>query len=170
MTERHLPVVRDSNEDAKTCTTCGGNCCKAVPGILAPEDVGAPELSVMRERLTSLFATGRYAIDWWEGDPRPTPREGYLGCVEYVRPAVKGEEGELRDPSWGGPCTFLGPSGCELTFDDRPHNCRALVPRRGPQEGCELPVGARKVDYVLAWLPYRDLLAEFGEVLREKAS
>lgn len=151
-----LPVVPNA-EAAAVCRECGGGCCKSMPGIAAPEDFGAPDLDVMRERISAALATGRWAIDWWEGDPT----DGDLDCVEYIRPAVMMHEGRLRHPSWGGRCTFLGPSGCTLQHDDRPHNCRALVPNpEFKTESCVMPPGLQKQDYAIAWMPYADLLGD----------
>lgn len=116
----------------------------------------------MRGRLLLALRSGRYAIDWWEGDPRLEYHEDYLSSAEFVRPAVKGLEGYATDPTYGGPCTFLGSSGCELAHDDRPRNCRGLVPRVGDscQERRADGSAVGKRDYILAWIPYLDLLEE----------
>ena len=165
---RSLPVL--TNEDAKTCGACGGKCCKGMPGILAPEDVGAPDRDVMRARLVEMLSSGRYAIDWWEGDPRRKAERGdddYLGSVDYVRPAVKGYEGQLEHPSWGGECTFLRPDGCSMSFAERPHNCRELVPSaEWARNGCKLTGDLDKRAYVLMWLPYADLLTDIRDDVR----
>jgi Fe-S-cluster containining protein len=165
---RSLPVL--TNESAAICGPCGGKCCKGMPGIFSPEDLGAPNRAAMRERITGMLRTGSYAIDWWDGDPRPGKDyddADYLSSVEFVRPAVKGHEGVLRHPSWGGACTFLGPTGCAHTFENRPSNCRELVPNpKGPKGSCKMPEGLDKQAYVLMWLPYADLLDEIQDDLR----
>lgn len=167
MARRSLPVLVDRFEDASKCGPCGGKCCRLMPGIAVPEDFGAPDRDTMRSRLRAAFETKRWAIDWWEGDPREGSNA--LDSAEFVRPATRGKEGTLFDPSWGGTCTFLGPKGCELAHDDRPRNCRGLVPNHPNSCAEEHSDGERveKVDYVLAWIPYLGLLLEVaGEVDR----
>jgi Fe-S-cluster containining protein len=111
----------EGNFDAARCAACGGACCKSLPGAAFPEDF--PTAESVQEAL----ATGRWALDWWEGDPR----EGHDELTEayFLRPATKGKEGVVRDPSWGGECTFLTPKGCELPAERRPRECRMLTPR-----------------------------------------
>jgi len=63
------------------------------------------------------LASGRWTLDWWEGQT-PAPY--------FVRPAIKGHEGRLFHLGCGGECTFLGPGGCELRR--HPLQCRLLRP------------------------------------------
>ena len=102
------------------CTPCGGMCCKTLPGSASPSDFPTEELR------SEALSSGRWCIDWWEGDPREGKDE--VDTAQYMRPATKGKEGKLFDPSWGGECTFLTEKGCELTPDKRPAQCRAVVP------------------------------------------
>lgn len=53
-------------ENKELCKRCGGKCCNTCPGLVYPEDVGFSE-----EKVKELLSTGNYALDWWEGDPRP---------------------------------------------------------------------------------------------------
>ena len=74
------------------CTKCGGGCCKQLPGGVSPADL----TEVTKESLLKLLQTGKYAIDWWEGD-----------YPEYfIRPAIKNCS-SIFDPTWGGECVFL---------------------------------------------------------------
>lgn len=98
---------------APVCVTCGGECCKRSAGIAYPLDFAEP----LFDSLVAAFRSGRWAIDWVEGEPP----------IFYVRPRHVGVV-ELRDPSWGGQCVFLGPFGCELSFNERPTGCRMLEP------------------------------------------
>lgn len=133
-------------ENKKVCERCGGQCCKNYPGTVYPEDIGY-SIKKVREMLSS----GRYALDWWEGDPRQGKMR--LSRAYFLRPATKIAEGKVLDPSWGGECTFLTSSGCSLSPDDRPKQCRELEPR---EEGnCEMHNGCTKQDGAIKWLSMR---------------
>lgn len=145
-----LPVL--NNESVTLCGPCGGACCKSMPGSAMPEDFGAPNRDVMRERISAALASGRWAIDWYEGDPT----DGDADSADYMRPATKGKEGRKRDGSWGGACTFHGPMGCALAFEARPWECRMLEPSAG--KTCALSTGKSHV--AIAWMPYADILGD----------
>ncbi len=143
--------------DSAVCSDCGGQCCKSAPGITAPEDWGAPDRATMATRLRAAFASLDYAIDWWVGDPRP---RGKLDRVLFVRPATTLARGELYDPSWGAPCSLLGPTGCKLDHDARPYECRALKPvqaaDRSNGHGCKGYTSKRAMS--LLWIPYQSVI------------
>lgn len=152
---QHDVLLFDS-QDATACTACGGACCKAMPGGSHPNDWGAPNVAEMERRIAAALGSGRYAIDWWEGDPRGL-EEGDLGYVSqgfYIRPATKGKEGRVYDASWGGECTFLMPTGCTLAHDARPLECRTLEPRYPYR--CEQHHGKHAT--AVAWIEYHSLL------------
>lgn len=143
-------------ENKEICSECDGACCKMMPGCCYPEDFGLPGDT---SRLSEALRSGRYAIDWWEGDPRAGFDE--LSRAYHVRPAVRGYEGCLCDPSWGGlPCTFFVDSvGCSLSLLDRPRECRSLEPVVG-DDACIMHDGCGKHSASIAWIPYTALLEE----------
>lgn len=125
------------------CKPCGGKCCKSMPGAAHPHQFPQPE------DVVSALESGLWAVDWWEGDARPGQDE--LSATYYLRPATKGSEGQRLDASWGGECTFLTPSGCELAPTQRPRGCLNLVPSR---EGCASSDGTNdKRVAAIAWIP-----------------
>jgi len=145
-------------QNAAMCATCGGACCKQMPGGTHPNDWGAPDMDEMQRRISAALDSERYAIDWWEGDPRGL-EEGYIGYVSqgfYIRPATKGKEGRVYDASWGGECTFLTATGCALAHDARPLECRTLEPKYPLR--CEQHHGKHAT--AIAWIEYHDLLKE----------
>lgn len=156
-------VIRivDANADASICTPCGGQCCQRMPGTVFPADVD-PQLRrlVIWKKTRALLESGRYAIDWWEGSPMEGEKSGGPGY--YLRPATKGNEGKVADPSWGGACTFHTDQGCELSEENRPSECKALKPVSPGK--CEMPEGwdGRRTG-AQAWWPYRDILEKFRE-------
>jgi len=141
------------------CTACGGACCRQMPGATFPEDWGTP-LDV--QGLLEALRGGRWAIDWWEGDPRRDNPEVLLSRACYVRPATVEKIGRLYDASWGGVCNFFTPGiGCQLPPNERPTECRYLEPADlDPVKGyhdCK-DHGKDKGQAAIAWIPYEDLL------------
>ena len=166
------------------CTTCGGKCCKNIPGATRPSDFKG------RQQIIEALRGGRYCVDWWEGDPRKrkntlkgkipedvatgikaildelhehqevlkTWRRGY-----FIRPAGKGFEGRLLDPSWGGiGCTFLTDTGCSLEPEQRPTQCRLLQP---DATGHCIDHSGGKREAAIAWLKH-DVQGIIDEVQR----
>lgn len=136
--------------NASICTPCGGRCCKTKPGITAPEEWGAPDVEVMHMRLAAAFRSGKYAIDWWEGEFPDTD----VISPRYVRPAIEGDRG-IEDPAWAGSgsCVFLSGKGCELEHDARPLQCRTLIPSADGK--CKAPEGVKHTDTIASWIPYQ---------------
>lgn len=148
------------------CAQCKGVCCKMYPGTTMPEDWGAPREEVMKERLDEAFASGRWTIDWWGTDPRPAesrtnPPE--LKRAYFVRPATIGYEGVRYHTDSQGRCTFLDDAvGCTLTEDERPTQCRMLVPAaKFPDECGYQGKPYSKYDCAVAWLPYQHILTYY---------
>jgi Fe-S-cluster containining protein len=163
----HLPIYQDPD----TCSRCGGICCKQAPGITSPDEWGAPDAAVMTARMRDALATGRWTIDRWEAEPW-RDEEPLRHAVMFMRPAIKGREGERHDhldaetedddflsrmtlrsspPSY--PCTFHGRAGCELHHDARPLECRALEPDESFH--CTPRAGGRR-ERALEWAAYQD--------------
>lgn len=140
-------------DNKKICSECGGNCCKSMPGSCYPSDFGLPGNF---DKLNKALESGRYCIDWWDGDPREDEIEFEDYECYYVRPATKDKIGIRHDPSWGGECNFLKENGCELESEGRPLNCQKLEPVEGGK--CVLHDNVCKQDAVIAWLPYADKL------------
>jgi hypothetical protein len=151
-----------NNEAAAICGPCGGVCCKSVAGIYHPSQFGETRMEIKRN-LRRALATGRYAVDWWDGDPRPGKDE--FGRAMYVRPAHINVT-RLYDASWGGTCVNLTDAGCSKPFDDRPHQCRDLVPNAN--HNCRAPHG--KDWYGIEWLSYQDVIDEAAKAVQLKAA
>jgi len=138
----------------KICKVCGGECCKAQPGACYPKEFGLPSEP---NKVKAAINSGKYCIDWWEGDPRPDKYKYSRGY--FVRPVVKGMEGVRSDPTWGGHCTFLTKAGCELAEEDRPWACQSLEPKEEGQ--CIVHEGSKR-GAAIEWLPYNKLLEILG--------
>lgn len=109
----------------------------------------------------------RYAIDWYEGDPRSN---GKLGQVYYIRPAVRGVTKAL-DPAWEGECTFLTDKGCSLTPANRPRQCLALTPVNVNGENrCKFVVGhGGKRFAAIAWRPHQKMMRDVVNRIRNSS-
>lgn len=130
------------------CTPCGGKCCKHMPGEYMPSDFLNEK--DMISRIREGFKTGTMALDWWEGSDREY----------YIRPSIKGKEGDIYDPSYGGECSKLTENGCSLDFALRPSGCKALVPYA---YGCKTMPNYGKRAASLAWRPHYELLTRLAD-------
>ena len=109
--------------DSEACGTCGGRCCKRMPGVIHPLQFGNSSIERIKN-MTNALVSKRYAVDCWEG-----VEEGETNTY-YIRPATtKGFT--VYDFSYGGQCTFLGDKGCELEHDRKPAECLGLQPGEG---------------------------------------
>ena len=146
-----LKINSTGYKNMNICSICKGFCCKRSPAIVYPEDIKGE----LKTGLKAILETGKYCIDWWEGDPE----------IYFIRPATKGNEGKLLDPTWGGECTFLTEEGCSLEFSERPEGCRFLRPNSNYPYDCDAPDGHNKKHGADAWLPYQDMIKEIIEEL-----
>lgn len=143
-----MKLIILNNEDPSICKPCGGQCCKHLPGENRPEDFGAPGPRFI-VLLTAALASKRYAVDWWE---QAEPGVNSEADTYYVRPAIVGVT-RLVHGTYGGQCNFLVDNKCELTWEVRPHGCKALVPTAG--KSCNQTPEHHKREYAKTWLPYQ---------------
>lgn len=71
--KRHLDILNTENRDI--CGPCGGACCKNMPGSTHPDEWGSTPQEIS-EAVTKALLSGRWSVDWWEGDPRDRITEG----------------------------------------------------------------------------------------------
>lgn len=150
----------NSNLNPKLCSTCGGKCCQHMAGIYHPNDF---KEEITAEFIKSLLDSEKVAIDWWEGDPREGKDEiasGYYLRPRHVNePAIKG--------SWGGVCVnWSKESGCSLSEESRPYQCRKLVPNKKFDCALEEGTDASKQDLAIAWLDYNEQIQKAIELYR----
>lgn len=128
-------------------------------GATLPEDFTAP----LSESLYAAFRSGKWVVDWWEGDPRGWDygKEDRVSKGYYIRPRAKNDRPGLFCPAWSGSeCIFHTGHGCMLLPDRRPATCRLLEPR---VEGECILHGAGKHMAAIAWLPFHDLILDIAE-------
>ena len=145
----------------KICAECKGKCCKRMPGIYSPSDLGKTKDEMLKNIITG-FKAKKFAIDWYEGDPREG--QDKLCSVEYVRPAIKGIR-KLYDPSWGGgECIFLTDKGCKLAPEKRPYQCRMLEPHK---KHCISHDYKDKAEAARDWIPFAQLIKDAAQAVGE---
>lgn len=182
-----MSLVILNNETPKTCSTCGGECCKRAPGQYVPEDFGLvpgervrrASVQMIREKLLdgSVVAHRVRRSNFFVTSSLFGKRPSLI----FLRPATLGEERGLNHGLLNGkPCTNWSIlSGCSLKFTERPFVCRALEAGPGGK-GCTIPaeyltaieaegINSRSsVDEVLIrWRPYQRLLKRLLQIVRE---
>jgi Fe-S-cluster containining protein len=151
-----IQISKKMNLNPTVCKACGGSCCKQQPGITLPEQWGSTREEITAA-IAAAFATGKWAIDWWEGD---VDQKGDLDDVYFVRPhavgfdAVRIFHGAGQDRQ----CTFLQKDGCSLTPTERPDGCLLLVPNKDYTNCLPEGIGNVKEKYAWAWRPYQDVI------------
>ena len=162
MTVRLVQISTELNLNPVICSSCEGVCCKNQPGVTAPRQWG-DTTEEMVKNLTSAFASGRWAVDWWEGD---TESGGDLNDVYFVRPHAVGyyQDTLFHGAGHDRQCNFLGKTGCELTPEARPDGCLQLVPT--PSHKNCLPEGApSKREYAVMWRTYQDTIMQAAKAV-----
>lgn len=106
------------------CGKCKGACCKSYAGIYAPEDFGN---NISVDYITALLLTKRFVIDFndaiYATDNVPTVTEKNY----FIRPRHVDEA--VLEVSRSGVCiNWSHNSGCSLSEEKRPYQCRMLVP------------------------------------------
>lgn len=139
-----ISLLREPTQQEKDiCSLCKGMCCKGLPGICWPGDIQPLDLAT----ILSMVNSGRYAIDYWEGDPQ----------IYWIRPSIKGNTSPI-DPVFRGECIFLTDKGCSLTFSERPAQCRAITPSSGLR--CSATEGYKGKETARdAWTPHQELMS-----------
>lgn len=187
------PHIQD-NSAPSVCGTCHNSCCARMPGICHPGEFGETEEEVEKS-LYKALRSGKYEVDYWEGSPFEyvdknhedlcTPERlaifdayddewGYTATAYFVRPYTIEELRHItqviapryKHGSWGGRCIFLGETGCKLSFDERPIQCRVIVPNAAHPGECIIKSPHySKQALVILWLDYNHIISRVLERL-----
>lgn len=122
----------NNNENRSMCSICTNVCCKQLPGGYSPTQVSLSEQErLLRKNLAEWDYWLRYDeneerfITWW-----------------YLRPATKQNSST---------CIHHGDNGCSLSWEQRPYECQALVPKKSPIERCKSLLANPKKVIAMAW-------------------
>lgn len=143
-----------TNENTSLCSACGGKCCKQYAGIVSPHDLDGDDVS---GQVLEMIKGGKYCLDLWDADSR-------LEETFFLRPRHKNSMDSEIDASWGGECVFLTPMGCQLIFEKRPKQCRALEPN--PKDPGDCNQHHDKLSAAKEWAEFREVMNEVREELR----
>lgn len=152
-------------EEKSICAKCGGKCCKGTPGLFLPEDI-SPTLDPQELffNLSEMIASGDY--DFYK-------HKVYGFHSEYVlvpKPRVVGNKELTADWYRGafGDCKMLTPTGCKLSNDKRPSECKALIPDESFE--CENTTLDRN-DIYERWKPFFNVvLRVYVNAMKDKIS
>jgi Fe-S-cluster containining protein len=167
MTELFLETIQPS-----LCSSCGA-CCAFRPGRTIPADWGATDAEIATNIQTAL-ASGLYTSDPWMNDPRyeglaweERPADA-LDYVPMIRPNGREYVGRLTHEPWFEkvPCVFLGETGCQKAFSERPYECRALMPSFDAEgkRACDT-IGMSRKNAAILWVPYAPMVNELIRAL-----
>ncbi len=175
--------------DYSICKSCGGECCKRMPGSYHPADFErqyGEKISI--ELLVKIFQTNIVAVDWMENDPRLDDRNPILGEISweeyealennkpkdaldecyYLRPKRIGIKG-IQDPAWRGvPCiNWHTETGCSLSEEQRPYGCLQLIPSAKSPQDCDYEPAekADKKALAIEWIPYQQMIEQALKIM-----
>lgn len=141
---RTLPVL---NENKEQCRLCGGACCKKVPGLFFPEDIGNDKETII-SKLLEMIERNEVNIT-----------TSFGGIV--VRPEQK-----TKDCSEIGPCIWHTVNGCVAPV--KPSQCSALIPGGTWHDpSCKSPPNFSEDQAVIAWSFMEDDLYVLRDIYRE---
>jgi len=142
------------NNESEACSRCEKTCCESMPGSAAPEDMKV----LSAEHIAELLNSGDWSIDCWDGCPN----------IYYLRPATVDGRHHVYDLSWGAQCVFLGENGCRMPFEERPLNCRMLIPNEEEPGKCVFPDDTiNKLYFANKWINHQDMLTEAARLCGE---
>lgn len=148
-----------NNENLNMCKSCG-KCCNHMAGTLFPEDI---KETITKEVLLKYLEKD-YCLDSWVGNASEDPKYDDI-TFYFIRPRHTNAKEYLLDESYGGICVLLTETGCSLTFENRPSQCKALIPKDSIEKHCITKDETySKKNGAIAWLPYNSI---FLEILNE---
>lgn len=154
-----------AHENKDLCSKCGGKCCEGIPGVYHPEDL-FPNMSdaQIQEKILAMIEQGDTVItdmDVWTDPDSTWPTL----CVKALAPRGKGLGNSWRQSFNGGRCVNLTLTGCKLSTQDRPYECRIVIPV--PTYSCRPEEGFHRQDLFLEWYIYDHVLEAVEDHLYE---
>lgn len=141
--------IREKSQNSQLCTECGGQCCKRCGCSYFPKD-----LDMSFTNLSDMFEKKLLVIDWVQYNDDsvynllPEP-------IYYCRVPNITDTSHVGLSNRGN-CIYLTPTGCMLSYDERPTGGKLYVPF---WSGCYTLY--KPQEFIDAWTPYQDLLKSF---------
>ena len=129
-TRKEFGLEPIENNESPLCEGCG-ECCRGMPGANLPSDFPGLQKADLKKRIDTfreLIDSG-WQINWSFSTARF--KDGHFGL--FLRPRTcRGKQTLFYNPKAREICLFLNDkTGCKLKWDERPSECRILVPSRG---------------------------------------
>lgn len=149
-----IDIVTSNNENKELCGQCWGKCCKSSPWQYVPSDfIWEITWSLVKSLLDGWKVQMVHTWDVYDGLTWETYRNNGL----YVlKPALRRLSGDW-DFTEKAACINHSVYWCELSFRQRPFECRALIPNE--TYNCWYT----KIDRISidsAWRPYQEVLEQ----------
>jgi Fe-S-cluster containining protein len=153
-----MKVINIANENASACTPCGGQCCKGMPGIYHPDDLFSNMSDVeIKNKMITMLESGTIVFT---DNEISDSRGKYSIRVESLVPRAGNRTKNWYQPFNYGQCINLGDTGCTLSSDERPRECRALVPSPEGASKCKPEAGFDREDLLNEWTIYEEIVQE----------
>jgi Fe-S-cluster containining protein len=153
------PIFKlNANEDKDTCSKCGGECCKGMPGLYHPDDLfdGMSDVEI-KEKIISMLMQGNVVITYND--------------LNKTRISSLAAKASLARNNWFiwdnyGCCVNLSDAGCRLSATDRPRECRELTPAANMK--CKPAPSFDRENLLEEWSIYEDIFEQVNDFFFEK--
>lgn len=151
--------IVNANENASVCAPCGGQCCQGMPGIYHPDDLFSNMSDEqIKNKMISMLEDGSVVLT---DNEISDARGKYSLRVESLTPRAGRRNMKIwYQPFNYGQCINLGETGCKLSSEDRPRECRALVPSLEGPSKCRPEPGFDREDLLEEWTIYKEIIEE----------
>lgn len=127
------------------CSKCKGRCCKDSGCFFMPDDFEKIEYEYLKNEIETKKYISIAAVNSVSGIVFPIFRL-------YLK--VRNVDSPICNCSTKGTCMLLTPTGCSLTFKDRPTGGKILIPKEDGK--CYATI--RHDEVIGAWRQYEDVL------------
>jgi len=133
------------NTNQTICGTCGGQCCKNMPGIYSAGQVRKGKFDP-KTMVIDIIHRGKRA-----------------GWTSYrvIRPRGIADGDKITTHLWPpNQCMHLTDKGCALAWEDKPLQCKSLIPSEGK---CTMVPSARDQQLYKSWKNRQKELEGYGQ-------
>ncbi len=143
-----MELLEKDCTNKELCSQCGGRCCKETGCFFMPEDFERIEYDYLRNEIETKKYISIAAANSIYGIHFPIFKL-------YLK--VRNVNSEICNISTPGTCMLLTPTGCILSYSDRPSGGKALIP------GNPCYTKIRADEAIAAWRPYEEILKKLWD-------